>query len=127
MNIAILKGNCGQDPKITNFDNGGKTAQFSLATTKPGYTKQDGTKVEPRTQWHNIVVKKAGLVGVCEQYVKKGTPVLVRGEIETRDYQDSNGQTRYITEIIVEYLDVLNGKKPEQAPAPQPETGDAPF
>ena len=122
MNIAILKGNAGQDAKITNFDNGGKTAQFSLATTKPGYTKQDGTKVEPRTQWHNIVVKRTGLAGVCEQYVKKGTPLLVKGEIETRDYQDSNGQTRYITEIVVDELELLGGgQKHETAPAPEPE------
>ena len=122
MNIAILKGNAGQDAKITNFDNGGKTAQFSLATTKPGYTKQDGTKVEPRTQWHNIVVKRTGLAGVCEQYVKKGTPLLVKGEIETRDYQDSNGQTRYITEIVVDELELLGGgQKHETAPALEPE------
>lgn len=126
MNIAILKGNVGQDPKITNFDNGGKTAQFSLATTKPGYTKQDGTKVEPKAQWHNIVVKRTGLADVCEKFVKKGTPLLIRGEIETRDYQDSNGQTRYITEIVVDELELLGGgQKHESAPAPEPEPAHA--
>lgn len=96
MNLAILKGNCGQDPKITNFDNGGKTAQFSLCTSKPGYTKQDGTKVEPKAQWHNIVVKRTGLAGVCEQFVKKGTPLLG------------------------------GGQKHETAPAPEPEPQPAP-
>ena len=132
MNIAILKGNAGQDAKITTFDNGGKTAQFSLATTKPGYTKEDGTKVEPKTQWHNIVVKRTGLAGVCEQYVKKGTPVLVKGEIETRDYEDSTGQTRRITEIVVNELELLGGgQKQVSAPAPELEQenpkDDMPF
>jgi len=127
MNCAILKGNVGQDPKITRFDNGGIVAQFSLATTKLGYTKQDGTKVEPRTQWHNIVVKRTGMAGVVEQYVKKGTPLLIKGEIETREYQDNNGQTRYITEIVVDELELLGGgQKHESAPAPEPEPQPAP-
>lgn len=128
MNCAILKGNVGQDPKITNFNNGGKTAQFSLCTTEPGYTKQDGTKIEPKTQWHNIVVKRTGLADVCEKFVKKGTPLLIRGKIETREYKDSNDATRYITEIVVESLELLGGnQKPEQAPAPEPENNDVPF
>lgn len=120
MNLAILKGNVGQDPRITTFDNGGKTAQFSLATTKPGYTKDDGTKIEPKTQWHNIVVKRTGLADVCEKFVKKGTPLLIRGEIETREYKDSNDVTRYITEIVVESLELLGGNQ-------KPENNDVPF
>lgn len=122
MNLAILKGNCGQDPKITNFDNGGKVAQFSLATTERGYKTHDGREIPDKTTWHNIVVKRTGLAGICEQYVKKGTPLLVVGKIENREYQDSNGQTRYITEINVEEIELLGGgKKHEGAPAPEPE------
>ena len=77
MNIVILKGNVGQDPKITTFDNGGKVAQFTLATTERGYKKQDGAEVPDKTDWHNIVVRRSGLAGICEQYVKKGTPLLL--------------------------------------------------
>lgn len=121
MNKVFLKGNAGQDPKITNFDNGGKVAQFSLATTERGYETKDGKKIPETTDWHNIVVKRTGLAGVCEQYVKKGTPLLIVGKIQTRQYQDNAGQTRYVTEIIVEEMELLGGKKPESAPAPEPD------
>lgn len=122
MNKCILKGNAGQDPKITNFDNGGKVAQFSLATTERGYETRDGKKIPDETTWHNIVVKRTGLAGVCEQFVKKGTPLLIVGKIQTRQYQDNAGQTRYVTEIIVEEMELLGGQKREAAPAPEPES-----
>lgn len=126
MNKVFLRGNVGQDPQITNFDNGGKVAQFSLATTERGYKTQDGREIPDKTTWHNIVVKRSGLAGICEQYVKKGTPLLIVGKIEARDYQDNAGQTRYITEIIVEEMELLGGKKPDGAPAPEPEPQPAP-
>lgn len=120
MNFVVLKGNVGQDPKITNFQEGGKVAQFTLATTERGYETRDGRKIEPQTTWHNIVVKRTGLAGVCEQFVKKGTPLLIAGKIQTRNYQDEQGFTRYITEILVDELELL-GQKREQAPAPAPD------
>lgn len=121
MNKCILKGNVGQDPRITTFQDGGKVAQFTLATTERGFTTRDGREIPDETQWHNIVVKRSGLAGVCEQFVKKGTPLLVVGKIQTRQYQDNAGQTRYVTEIVVEEMELLGGKKPEQAPAPAPD------
>ena len=123
MNKVILRGNVGQDPKITTFDNGGKVAQFSLATTERGYKKEDGTEIPDITDWHNIVVKRTGLAGICEQYVKKGTPLLIVGKLRTRDYDDNAGQKRYVTEVIVEEMELLGtgGQKHEPAPAPEPE------
>lgn len=123
MNKVILRGNVGQDPKITTFDNGGKVAQFSLATTERGYKKEDGTEVPDVTDWHNIVVKRSGLAGICQQYVKKGTPLLIVGKLRTRDYDDNAGQKRYVTEVIVEEMELLGtgGQKHEPAPAPEPE------
>lgn len=122
MNKAVLSGRAGQDPKITDFQNGGKVAQFTLATTERGYTTKDGKEIPDVTDWHNIVVKRTGLAGVCEQYVKKGTPLLVQGKIQTRSYQDNAGQTRYVTEIVVDGLELLNGsQKRETAPAPAPD------
>lgn len=121
MNKVFLKGNVGQDPTITDFQNGGKVAQFTLATTERGFTTRDGKQIPDITDWHNIVVKHSGLAGVCQQYVKKGTPLLIVGKSRTRTYQDNAGQNRYITEIIVDEMELLGGKKPEQAPAPQPE------
>ena len=131
MNKVFLKGNVGQDPKITTFDNGGKVAQFTLATTERGFKTKDGKDIPDVTDWHNIVVKRTGLAGVCEQFVKKGTPLLIMGKIQTRQYQDNSGQTRYVTEIIVEDMELLGGQKHEAAPAPEPEyqpaKDDMPF
>lgn len=121
MNKVILKGNAGQDPKVTNFENGGKVAQFTLATTERGYRTKDGREIPDVTDWHNIVVRQTGLAGVCEQYVKKGTPLLIVGKIRTRQYQDNAGQTRYVTEIVVDEMELLGGQKREQAPAPAPD------
>lgn len=115
MNCVFLRGNVGSDPRIKNFDNGGKIAEFTLATTERGFETRDGKKIPDVTDWHNIVVKRTGLAGVCEQFVKKGTPLLIVGKIQTRSYQDNAGQTRYVTEIIVEEMELLGGKKPEQA------------
>lgn len=119
MNKVILKGNCGQDPKITNFDNGGKVAQFSLATTERGFKTKDGKDIPDHTDWHNIVVKKTGLAGVCEQYVKKGTPLLIVGKIQTRE--DDSGIKHYVTEIYVDEMELLGGKREQGAPAPAQE------
>lgn len=121
MNKVFLKGNVGQNPRITTFQDGGKVAQFTLATTERGFETRDGRKIEPKTTWHNIVVKHTGLAGMCEQFVKKGTPLLIVGKIQTRSYQDNAGQTRYVTEIVVEEMELLGGQKREQAPAPAPE------
>ena len=120
MNYCILKGNVGQDAKITNFDGGGKVAQFTLATTERGFKTRDGKDIPEQTFWHNIVVRKSGLAVVCEQYVKKGTPLLIVGKIQNREWTDQSGAKHYITEIVVDELELL-GKKPEQAPPPAPE------
>lgn len=121
MNKVFLRGNVGEDPRITNFQDGGKVAQFSLATTERGFKTQDGRDIPEVTDWHQIVVKRSGLADVVERFVKKGTPLLIEGKIRTRTYQDNAGQNRYVTEVIVEEMELLGGKKPEQAPAPQPE------
>lgn len=125
MNRAILKGFVGQDPKITTFDNGGKVAQFSLATTERGYTTQDGKEIPDETTWHNVVVRRSGLAGVVEQFVKKGTPLLVSGKIKNRTYE-KDGVEKTITEIHVDELELLGGgeRKHEDAPAPEPVGAD---
>lgn len=124
MNKVILRGNVGQDPKITTFEQGGKVAQFTLATTEKGFKTKDGKDIPEETTWHNIVVKRTGLAGVCEQFVKKGTPLLIEGKIKTRSYE-LDGMTRFITEIVVDEMEMLGGQKKESAPAPEPD--DLPF
>lgn len=131
MNKVILKGNVGQDPRIVKFEDGGKVAQFTLATTERGFTTKDGREIPEHTDWHNIVVKRSGLAGIVEQFVKKGTPLLIEGKIQTRAYQDEQGQTRYVTEIIVEDLELCGGKReggaPGFAPAPAPDGDNLPW
>ena len=96
-----------------------------------GFKTKDGKDIPDVTDWHNIVVRRTGLAGVCEQFVKKGTPLLIVGKIQTRQYQDNSGQTRYVTEIVVEEMELLGGQKHEAAPAPEPEyqpaKDDMPF
>ena len=121
MNIVILQGNVGEDPRIKDFESGGKVAQFTLATNKPKRTTREGQEIPEKTTWHNIVVKRSGLAEVCEKYVRKGSNLTIRGEIDTRDYTDSQGIKRYITEIIVEDLHLNGTRDREQAPAPEPE------
>lgn len=118
MNKVILKGNVGQDPKITNFKDGGKVAQFSLATTERSHETKDGKKIEEKTEWHNILVRRTGLATVVEKYVKRGTPLLLEGKLQTRTYTDNYGQTRYITEVIVEEMEMLGGGNNKQGFAP---------
>lgn len=131
MNRVYLKGNVGGDPIITHFDGGGCVAQFSLATTERGYTTKDGKEIPDITDWHNIVVKKSGLAGVVEAFVRKGSPLLIEGKIRTRTYQ-KDGVEKYVTEILVDELELLGNKeKREAAPAPEPEEpaakDDLPF
>lgn len=128
MNQCNIKGNVGSDPKITEFEGGGKVAQFSIATTTRGYETKDGRKIEDVTQWHDIVVNRKGLVGVVEKFIKKGTPVLVTGELRYRDYTDKDGIKRRAAEIYVSELELCgggNGGKKDEAPAPAPD--DFPF
>ena len=120
MNKVFLRGNVGHTPKITDFDNGGKVAQFTLATTERGYTTKDGKEIPDQTEWHNIVVRKTGLAKVIEQYVQKGSPLLIVGRIQSRKYQDKDGNEKSIQEIVVEELELL-GEKKQGAPAPDPE------
>jgi len=99
VNKAIILGRVGQDPKIMDGPNG-KFATFSIATTDRAYTKQDGSRVEERTEWHNIIAN-GGLVQIIESYVKKGTMLYIEGTIRTRKYKDNSNIERYTTEIHI--------------------------
>lgn len=105
-NNVQLIGRLGNDPQVRNFDSGKKMVSFSLATNE-SYTNNNGEKVED-TQWHNIVVwgKKAD---VAEKYLKKGLEIAIQGKLINRSYE-SNGQTRYITEINLNEMLMLDKK-----------------
>ncbi len=107
-NKIIIVGNVGTDPEITNFDNGGKAARFRLATSERAFTTRDGKQIPERTHWHNIRLSN-GLASVAEQWVMKGSKLLIEGKIRTRSYTDKNNETRYVTEIIAENMRMLGG------------------
>lgn len=104
-NKVQLIGRLGQEPEIITFADGNKMAKFSLATDD-SYKDKDGKKVE-RTDWHNIVIK-GGLVKVVEGYVKKGQEIALEGKLTTRDWEDKEGNKRYITEVLCNELLMLS-------------------
>lgn len=109
----MLIGNVGKDPDVRYYDADQAVAQFPLATTERGYTLQNGTKVPDHTDWHNLVVWR-GLAKVVEKHVHKGDKIYVEGRIRYRSYDDPKGQRRYVTEILVENMELLNPKPVER-------------
>lgn len=96
-NKVQLIGNLGKDPEVTNFENGKTKVKFSLATTEVYYDAK-GNKTED-TQWHHVVAWN-GTAKRIEQFLTKGSGVVVNGKIMYRDYDDKNGNKRYVTEIL---------------------------
>ncbi len=100
VNKVILIGNLGKDPEIKSFQNGGKIANFSIATSESWKDRATGEKKE-RTEWHNISVNSEGLVGVVERFLKKGSKVYIEGQLRTRKWQDRDNNDRYTTEVVL--------------------------
>lgn len=124
MNCVILKGNCGRDPQIREFENGSKIATFSLAVTERGYKTKDGKEIPDRTDWLNIVAR-GGLAGICEKYVKKGSAIVVQGKIRNREYE-VDGEKRTQTEIHIDELELL-GTPDKQENHDSRDKGGMPF
>lgn len=107
-NSVQLIGRLGQNPKIKDLSNGKSIATFTIATSE-NYYNGAGEKIED-TQWHNIVAwGKPG--EIAAQYLKKGQEVAVEGKLVHRSYETSNGAKRYITEINLNSILMLGGKK----------------
>ena len=101
VNKVILLGRLGKDPDIRSMQNGKKVANFGIATSKR-WTDRDTQEKKEKTSWHNIVVFNEGLVGIVEQYVKKGSQIYIEGELQTRKWQDQEGKDRYTTEVVLQ-------------------------
>jgi single-strand DNA-binding protein len=106
INKVILIGNLGRDPEIQNFENGVKKAAFTLATTE-AYKGKDGEK-NTHTEWHNIVLWR-GLADVAERFLKKGNTIYIEGRIRKREYEDKEGQKKFIYEILGDAMQMLGG------------------
>jgi len=103
LNKVMLIGNLGADPEIRSFNNGGKVANLRIATSETWKDRQTGERKE-KTEWHTVAIFSEGLVSVVERYLKKGSKVFVEGKLQTRKWQDQNGQDRYSTEIVIQGL-----------------------
>jgi single-strand DNA-binding protein len=112
-NKVTLIGNLGMDPETRKLESGKKVTHFTLATEE-SYKNSDGQKVS-ETTWHNIVAWN-GLADIADKYLKKGHQVVVDGRISYRSYEDKQGVTKYITEIVLNDLVLLrNGKSSSKA------------
>lgn len=100
LNRVMLIGNLGNDPDIRTMQNGGRVCNLSIATSENWKDKNTGERRE-KTEWHRVSIFNEGLVGVCENYLRKGSKVFIEGQLETRKWQDQNGQDKYSTEIVL--------------------------
>jgi single-strand DNA-binding protein len=135
VNKVILIGNLGRDPEFRTFQNGGRVANFSIATSETWKDKATGERKE-RTEWHRISVYNEHIVGVVEKFVKKGSKVYVEGALETRKYTDKDGVEKYTTEVVLKQfrgeLTLLDSKRDAGSgaandydePAPQAAAGN---
>jgi single-strand DNA-binding protein len=104
LNKVILIGHVGKDPDVRYFDSGNAVANISLATSERGYKLANGTEVPERTEWHNVVATR-DRAQFAEKYIKKGSLLYVEGKIRSRNYDDKDGNKRYITEIYADRLE----------------------
>jgi single-strand DNA-binding protein len=140
INKVILIGNLGRDPELRYTQNGQPVANFSLATSENWTDKSSGEKVE-KTEWHRVVVW-GRTAEHCSQYLAKGRTVYIEGRLQTRDWEDKEGQKRSTTEINAQTVQFLGGPRgqgtsdsdaapgPGSAPGPSgpPAAGDdVPF
>ena len=114
LNKVLLIGRLGADPEIKQMVNGKSVARLSVATSQSWKDKSSGEKKE-KTEWHRVVIFNEGLVGVVQQYLKKGANVYVEGALTTRKWKDeASGQDKYSTEIVLQgynsSLTMLDGK-----------------
>lgn len=112
VNKVIIVGNTGNDPEVSQFQNGGSVATIAVATSEKYQNKQTGEWVE-NTEWHRV--KAFGkLAEIIAQYVRKGTPIYIEGKLKTDKYTDKNGIERYATNIIADQMQMLGGNQNAQ-------------
>ncbi len=113
VNKVILVGNLGRDPEVRTFQNGGKVVNLRIATSENWKDRNTGERKE-RTEWHSVAIFNENLGRIAEQYLRKGSKVYLEGQLETRKWQDQNGQDRYTTEVVLRQyrgeLTLLDGR-----------------
>ena len=108
VNKVILVGNLGADPEVKYMPNGNAVANVTLATSESWKDKQSGEQKD-KTEWHRVVFFRR-LAEIAGEYLKKGSQVYLEGKLQTRKWQDKNGNDRYTTEIIANEMQMLGGR-----------------
>ena len=101
VNKVILVGNLGRDPESRSFQNGGKVVNLRIATSESWKDRNTGEKKE-KTEWHSVAIFNEGLANVAERFLRKGSKVYIEGQLQTRKWQDQQGQDKYSTEIVLQ-------------------------
>lgn len=113
VNKVILVGNLGADPEIRHTQDGRPVANLRVATSENWRDRNTGERRE-KTEWHNVVIFNEGLCKIAEQYLRKGSKVYLEGQLQTRKWQDREGQDRYTTEVVLQgfnsALTMLDGR-----------------
>jgi single-strand DNA-binding protein len=113
VNKVILVGNLGKDPEVRAFQNGGRIARLSVATSDSWKDRTTGERKE-KTEWHRVEIYNDNLVGIAEKYLRKGSKVFIEGKLETQKYTDKDGQEKYSTVVALRQfggeLTMLDGK-----------------
>jgi single-strand DNA-binding protein len=113
VNKVILVGNLGKDPEIRRTQDGRPIANLSVATSESWRDKATGERKE-KTEWHRVVIFNEGLCKIAEQYLKKGAKVYLEGQLQTRKWQDKDGNDKYSTEVVLQgfnsALTMLDGR-----------------
>ncbi len=113
VNKVILIGNLGNDPDVRQTSNGKPVVNLSIATSESWKDRNTGER-QTRTEWHRVVIFSEGLARIAEQYLKKGSKVYIEGQLQTRKWQDKEGNDKYTTEIVLQgfnsTLTMLDGR-----------------
>ena len=126
LNQVSLIGYVGDDPNVTQTKSNEYLASMRVATTERGFTKKDGSKVEDKTEWHNVVFFGSIAEKLIAPYVKKGSCVFIQGKLHTRAYVKDSIK-RYVTEIVGDNIQLLGKKNETTTPSPAPSSTPAAF
>lgn len=130
VNKVILIGNLGRDPEVRYSPNGGAIANITLATSESWKDKNTGEQVD-KTEWHRVVFFRR-LAEIVGEYLKKGSKVYIEGKLQTRKWQDKEGNDRYTTEVVANEMQMLDSRggstsyNQDEAPAAQSAPQSAP-
>ncbi len=127
VNKVILVGNLGKDPEVRRTQDGRPIVNLRIATSETWRDKASGERRE-KTEWHSVVIFSEGLCRVAEQFLRKGSKVYLEGQLQTRKWQDQQGQDRYSTEVVLQgfnaTLTMLDGRSGGMSESSQAGYGD---